>query len=513
MAVSRSSLLMSAVAATALTLSLPAPAAHAQARPAAPAATPLPSRELTVAAGKSQVLELPQDFTDVMIADPKIADVLPLNKRSVYVVGKTTGSTALSIYGPGRRLLMATNVVVTADIDGLKSRLAELLPNERDISVRQANQSIVLSGVVSSPAAVQQAVALAETYAPAKPDQGGGLAGMLAGMGGAGAQPGQNGQAGPSSQNGQHPGVINMLAVEGTQQVMLSVRFVEMERSIAKNLNVNVSQSPTHGNPSISVLTGDTFVKNAGKLIDSFGSVSLLFNHNLEFLLDALEEKGVIRTLAEPNLMANSGDTANFLAGGEFPIPVAQSTNGSGTPIITVEFKQFGVGLAFTPTLLHDGLVNIVVDPEVSSIDPTVSVDLGLIKVPGIKVRRAHTTIELREGESFTIAGLLRDDYRSDIRQYPFIGDIPILGSLFRSNGYQHNESELVIVVTPHLVTARRGVAATPADRFMPPSDFERFLLGWQEGVGRKLKPEDRALISVDPTKGGVDGPHGHVLY
>jgi pilus assembly protein CpaC len=155
----------------------------------------------------------------------------------------------------------------------------------------------------------------------------------------------------------------------------------------------------------------------------------------------------------------------------------------------------------------------VVVNPEVSSIDPTISVDLGLNRIPGIKVRRAHTTVELREGESFTIAGLLKDDYRSEIRQYPFIGDIPILGSLFRSNGYSHDQTELVIVVTPHLVTARRGMSATPADRFTPPSDFERFIFGWQEGVGRNLKPEDRALISADPSKGGVDGPHGHVLY
>lgn len=439
------------------------------------AGSTISSRELVVSAGKSRVLELPQAFSDVMIADPKIADVVPLNNRSVYVVGKAPGATALSIYGPGKRLIAAANVVVSADIDGLKARLAELLPNERDISVRPANQSLVLSGTVSSPAALQRVTALAETYAPTK--------------------------------------VVNMLGVEGTQQIMLSVRFVEMERTVAKNLRVNVNRTPTNSDPSVSVFTGDTFVKNAGNLLESFGSVSLLFNNNLEVLLDALEEKGVIRTLAEPNLMANSGDTANFLAGGEFPIPVAQSSNGAAAPTITVEFKQFGVGLAFTPTLLSDGMINVVVNPEVSSIDPTVSIDLGLIRIPGIKVRRAHTTVELREGESFTIAGLLKDDYRSEIRQYPFIGDIPILGSLFRSNGYSHNQTELVIVVTPHLVTARRGATATPADYFTPPSDFERFLFGWQQGVGRNLKPEDRALISADPNKGGVDGPHGHVLY
>jgi pilus assembly protein CpaC len=479
------------------------PLAAARAQPPAPSAD-TPSREVIISAGKAQVLDLPQAYTDVMIADPKIADVLPLNNHSVYVVGKAVGSTALTIYGPGRQLIAAANVVVSADIDGLKARLAELLPTERDIVVRPANKSIVLSGVVSSPAAMQQAVALAQSYLPPSSQQGADQAGPLGALvsGMLAAQQGAQERA----------SVINMLGVEGTQQIMLSVRFVEMERSVAKNLRVNVNRTPTNGNPSVSLFTGDTLVKNAGRLVDSFGSVSLLFNNNLEFLLDALETKGAIRTLAEPNLMANSGDTANFLAGGEFPIPVAQTNNGN-TPTITIEYKQFGVGLAFTPTLLRDGLMNIVVNPEVSSIDPSISVNIGLIQVPGIKVRRAHTTVELRDGESFTIAGLLKDEYRGDIRQYPFVGDIPILGSLFRSNGYQRDQTELVIVVTPHLVTARRGMAATPADRFTPPSDFERFLFGWQEGVGRKLKPEDRALISADPNKGGVDGPHGHVLY
>ena len=148
-----------------------------------------------------------------------------------------------------------------------------------------------------------------------------------------------------------------------------------------------------------------------------------------------------------------------------------------------------------------------------SSIDPTTSVSTGTISVPGLKVRRAHTTVELRDGESFTIAGLLQDDYQSQIRQFPFAGDIPVLGALFRSNGYKKDETELVIVVTPHIVTPRRGVIATPGDNFVPPSDFELFLFGTQDGSKSNLRPEDRALLSADPTTGGIDGAHGHVLY
>lgn len=439
------------------------------------AATSSDTVEIVLPVGKSQVIELPEAYSDLMIADPKVADVLPLTRRSVYVVGRAMGATALTVYGPGKRLIAAANVVVGADVDGLKARLHEIMPAEGDISVHVANQSLVLSGVVSSPAALKKALALAESYAPEK--------------------------------------VVNMLGVEGTQQIMLSVRFVEMQRTTAKNLKLNVNRLATNSDPSITVFTGDTNVKNGGLLVDSFGAVSAVFNGNLELLMDALETKGLVKTLAEPNLVAMSGDTASFLAGGEFPIPVAQSSgDGDSDGTITIEYKQFGVALAFTPTLMSDGLINIAVKPEVSSIDPTVSIDLRTIRIPGIKVRRASTTIELRDGESFTIAGLLKEEYENQVRQFPFVGEIPVLGALFRSNGYRRDETELVIIVTPHLVTPRRGHIAGPGEGFAPPSDFELFLFGAMQGKA-PVRPEDRALISADPRKGGVEGPHGHVLY
>jgi pilus assembly protein CpaC len=361
----------------------------------------------------------------------------------------------------------------------LKSRLHAILPNESGIAISAANQSIIVSGTVSSPAALHQVTSLADTYAPGK--------------------------------------VVNMLSVQGTQQVMLSVRFVEMQRTAAKNLRINTQAQGIGSSPAVAVTTGDTLVNTTQSLLDSFGTAALSWSvggGDLSFLFDALETKGLVKTLAEPTLVTMSGDTANFLAGGEFPIPVAQQANsGNAVPTITVEFKQFGISLAFTPTLLQDGLINMVINPEVSSIDPTTSIKLGIIEVPGIKVRRAHTTVELRDGESFTIAGLLSDNYQNSIRQYPFIGDLPIIGALFRSTGFQRDQTELVIVVTPHLVVPRRIATATPADHFVPPSDFELFLFGAQRGKAANLKPEDRALMSTDPGKGGVDGPYGHVLY
>ena len=435
---------------------------------------------ITLGVGKSRLVELPSGYSDVMIGDPKIADVQPLNQRSVYVVGKGMGSTSLTVYGTGRRVIYSSDVVVSADLDGLRARLHEVLPNETNVKVTTANQSILLSGTASSPTALHQVVTLADTYNPGK--------------------------------------VVNMMSVQGTQQVMLSVRFVEMERTTAKNLRLNVGADVQGARrPSVFVSTGDTVIGSARNVADSFGLGSLAWSMgggNLTFLFDALETKGLVKTLAEPNLVAMSGDTANFLAGGEFPIPVSQSGGiGGSVPTITIEFKQFGISLAFTPTILQDGLVNIVVNPEVSSIDPTTTVQLGDIVVPGIKVRRAHTTVELRDGESFTVAGLLSDEYQSDIRQYPFLGDLPIIGSFFRSTGYQQDQTELVIVVTPHLVTPRRGPTATPLDSFVPPSDFELFVFGNQRGKAENLKPEDRALMSADPGKGGLDGPYGHVLY
>ena len=434
---------------------------------------------IVIGVGKSKLVELPSAYSDVMIADPKIADILPLNNHSVYVVGKAMGSTALTVYGTGKRVIYSSDILVSADLESLKARLHEVLPRETNVSVGTANQSILLSGTASSASALQQIMTLADTYDPGK--------------------------------------VVNMMSVQGTQQVMLSVRFVEMERTTAKDLRLNVTQDRTRGNPSVKVATGDTIfstVHDAGK---TFGLASLAWSvggGDLTFLFDALEEKGLIKTLAEPNLVAMSGDTANFLAGGEFPIPVAQSSSvGANLPTITIEFKQFGISLAFTPTILQDGLINMVVNPEVSSIDPTTSIELGDIQIPGIKVRRAHTTVELRDGESFTVAGLLADDYQSNVRQYPFLGDLPIIGSLFRSTSYQQDQTELVIVVTPHLVTPKRGPTATPVDTFVPPSDFELFLFGNQRGKAANLKPEDRALMSADPGKGGLDGPYGHVLY
>jgi pilus assembly protein CpaC len=432
----------------------------------------VPARYLVeLGSGKSQVLDVKYPYSDLMLADPRIADIIPLSNHTIYIVAKALGSTSLSVYGPGRRLVAAVNLVVGPDLEGFKLRLHEILPDETDITVRPANQSIIMTGTVSNPVALGQAVQIAELYAPGK--------------------------------------VINMLGVEGTQQVMLSVRFVEMERTDAKNLAVTLGGSTSNKG-------GTSFTTGFGQpLAGAYGTAALSFTTgagNLSLAIDALETKGVAKTLAEPTLVAMSGDTASFLAGGEVPIPTAQA-GAVGAAAITVTLEQFGIGLAFTPTLLSGGVINLVVKPEVSSLDPANGVTVGGFVVPGLKVTRASTTVELRDGESFTIAGLLSDSYSNNINQFPFLGDVPVLGALFRSPNFTSDKTELVIVVTPHLVTARRGRVALPSDHFTEPSDFELFLFGSLNGATRGAAAEDRALMSRDPSKGGIDGPYGHVLY
>lgn len=470
------------IAAAAALLGLTGGAAAAQDRSAPgvmPAATDERlSGELFLSPGAARTLDVPGGYTNLMVGDAEIADVMPLNSRAVHVVGKKMGSTTLTIHGPGGRSTTSMAVTVGPDINGLKQRIHEILPAESRVSIRASNDFIVLSGPVGSAVALGQIMTLAESYAPGH--------------------------------------VVNLMSVEGTQQVMLNVRFAEMRSSTARDLRLNVKRDPTGGNPSLDINTGDTLNAVAGNLLRTFGKASLIFSAgdgDLTLLFDALETRGLVKTLAEPNLIAMSGDTASFLAGGEFPIPVAvDNRNGSG-PNVTIEFKQFGVSLAFTPTILADGMINLVVAPEVSSIDPTVSITNGGIVIPGLRVSRANTTVELRDGESFTIAGLLRNDYQNQIRQFPFLGDLPIIGALFKSTGFQRDETELVIVVTPHLVTPRRGHLQTAADNFIPPSDFELFLLGRQAGSAASVRPEDRVLLQSAPGAGGIEGPHGHVLY
>jgi pilus assembly protein CpaC len=410
--------------------------------------------QLDVPLNKSQTLTLDRPFGRAMIGSEEIADIMPISDRSIYVLGKKMGTTSLTVYDRAGRVITIVDVAVGPDVLSLRRQLGELMPGE-NISARISNDAVVLSGVVSSASAAQNAVRIAGTYAGDK--------------------------------------VVNMMGIGSSQQVMLEVRFSEISRKTGKEIGVSGFFRNNSGSFDGAIGSGASLTPDVGNtggvlklssITDSFGIFRKSFNvAGLDILgvLDSLEDKGLAKTLAEPTLVALSGEKASFLAGGEFPIPVVQGggSGGANGGSITIEFKPFGVSLGFTPTILADGVINMIVEPEVSSIDPQNSIILNDITIPGLQTRRASTTLELRDGESFAIAGLIRQDFRSTVKQVPLLGSIPIIGSLFRSSGFQRGETELLIVVTPRLVQPiKPNQVALPTERVGEPTELDLFLLG-----------------------------------
>lgn len=399
---------------------------------------------LNVPMSRAVVVESDVPFAELSIANPGIADISSLSDRTIYVLGKEPGRTTLTLLGADGRLIANVEVQVTPDVGEFKERLTQILPGE-NIEVRTANDGIVLSGTVSSIARLDRALELANRYAPDR--------------------------------------VSNLMSVGGTQQVMLQVRFAEMQRSVRKSLSSSLAFNGTGFNNTAQINggTGNGGLTSVPTLLtpeaNSNGAITFGFDvGGLEvgLLLEALESRGVVRTLAEPNLTALSGQSASFLAGGEYPIPVAQDND-----TITVEFKPFGIELNFIPTVVDNDIINLELQAAVSAVDATNAFSAGGITINAFSRRETTTTVEMRDGESFAIAGLLQDDFRDLNGQVPWIGDIPVLGALFRSAEYERRQTELVIIVTPHLVSPTRGSAlALPTDRVRPPSEAELFLLG-----------------------------------
>ncbi len=422
---------------------------------------PAHAGEFVVPLNKSQILLVSVPFTDLSIGNPEIADIVPLTTKRILVLGKKIGTTNLIVYGKERSLIAVLDVVVSYDIEGAKQRLFELLPGEK-IGVRAVGDAVVLSGTVSNAEAAANALTVAEHFAP------------------------------------EH--VTNLMRVDGSQQVMLAVKFAEVSRTASKELGLNfgfdigsVFTLATTG------LIGAAAAFGAGQL-GSFGSLALDF--------DALEEKGVAKTLAEPNLMALSGETASFLAGGEFPIPVVADIETTGeTPSITIEFKEFGISLSFTPTVISKDRINLVMAVERSELDFSRSIEpVDGFPIPALVVRRAETTLELRDGQSFAIAGLLENNVSNDIEQFPWLGDVPVLGLLFRSSAFQRDETELVIIVTPYLVKPAPAQAlAAATDTFVPPSDADLFVFGL-------LEAPESGRGKTGQGAGGMSGRAGHII-
>jgi pilus assembly protein CpaC len=417
---------------------------------------------------KSRVMRVSAPIGKISTGNADIVDVVALTDRSFYVLGKGLGTTNLALYGQEDQLLAVIDVTVSIDVDGVRSALRALLPNER-IAVFPVNDTLALGGTVSSAEKTHAALEIAKRFV------------YKDGV------------------------VLNNMTVRGVQQVMLAVRVAEMDRSLSSAFGFHPA-----------ALIGDaTSLSGAGLLLSAFntttlstsllGAAGMIGRNSFSFddVMEALETKGAVKVLAEPNLVALSGDTASFLAGGEFPIPVAQSAGiAGGAPTISIEFKPFGVSLSFTPTVLENNLINMVVSPEVSQIDKANGINVNGLVVPGLDTRRVKTSVEVHDGESFAIAGLLSENFVDSLQGIPGIVNVPILGALFRDSNFQRNQSELVIIVTPRLVrpTIANSLRA-PTDSFVPPSESDIYF------YGRPVAPG-----SGQPQGGGLAGSYGHIV-
>ncbi len=466
-----------------------------------------PSHTTTVGVtiGKSQDVRTDQSFTDIVVGNPEVADASPLTDHTVSILGKKVGTTRVSVYDQDKKSVGIFDVEVSYDVSLLSVEIARATGG--GVKVSSVDGRIMLSGKVADAVTLDKAVSMARQFAP---------------------------------------DIINTVEVTQAQQVMLEVRFIEASREASRELGVQwnvfghsvlanvgnqlpASQLPVtapNGNFQQTALNGAGVggpnIQPTQATISSVVAAGVLSGANpfgfligrliggtnpLDVELNALETKGLIRELAQPNLTALSGDTASFLAGGEYPIPVPGQFGSIG-----IEYKKYGVGLAFTPTVLKEGQINLVIKPNVSQLDPSHSVSIGGVAVPALTVREASTTVELRDGQSFMLGGLLQNLSQTNADQLPWIGDVPVLGALFRSSAYKKNETDLVIVVTPHVVSPLRpsDPIHTPLDSTLPGNDVDFFLMGNAEvspalarlAVGALNRPYVGHILDL-PKKGG----------
>ena len=444
------------------------------------------SLDLTV--GTSKIVETPNMFKRASLAEPEIADTIVLSTKQVYVTAKKIGTTTLTLWSKDGKVSNVLEVRVTPDVSRLKEQLHVLLPEEPDLQVMASNEHITVAGSVTNVEALSRALVIAEPFAPKK--------------------------------------IINMMQVGGVQQVMMEVKIAEMQRGLLRRLGVNFTRSQT-GDRDFSVGTlnelsqieqndDGTFSILASAATNAFLGFNI-GNDAWSLTLDMLKEHGLSKSLAEPTLITESGQAASFLVGGEFPVPIPQTFN-----TLSIRFKEFGVGLKFTPTVLSNERISIVVNPEVSELDFANGIQLGGFQVPSLITRRVKTVVELGDGQSFAIAGMLQDNIRETIAKYPVLGDIPILGALFRSTSFEKNETELIVIVTPHLVKPLNLVKQTlPTDHYLEPNDFELMLMGYVEGVypeNQVPRPteayqvgEPRLANRTPYGDGGIEGVFGHL--
>ena len=519
--------------------------------------------------GESKIIDLNEKLGPlgkIELVDSKIADIIVLSPRQLYLTGKSPGKTTLVLRGkdgyaftlfdlevsdPISRIKEPQEItpkIQSEDIRQFKETLQKVLPEETDLLINYTPDRVTLSGTVSNKASKDQIVALAESFFPKRVIS-------LLGIKNASLQlketlykllpdekevrvnttqetvtlSGNVSNAANLSQvltiaESYYPKkVVNLLEVGGVHQVMLEVRVAEMSRSITRRLGFNFGYISNSGaNFGVSLLnnlsSSSAFSASGIPSSGLSSSINAIFRFTgagatWTTFIDALKEEGLVKVLAEPTLITLSGKSANFLAGGEFPIPVPQIGGGGAGTTITIEYKSFGVGLNFTPVVLSNNKISMKVNPEVSDLDFSSAVAIGGYVVPGLTTRRVSTTIELPDGQSFAIAGLLKENVREVVSKFPVLGDIPILGALFRSTSFQKNETELIVIVTPHLVKPLDLTKQSlPTDQYIEPDDFEFYLLGSLEGKERADKPV-KSFSSAESKKGiRLEGEFGHAI-
>ena len=404
---------------------------------------------LRLVAGKSTLLALPNDIVRVSVGNPEVADVVLTHPREVYLLGRKSGQTNLMLWGKGSPTRLH-DISVSTDTDTLKTKLQEWVPGIDDLKVESLGEHLLLSGLARDAVKAQRAVHMAEAFGGEKK-------------------------------------VINLLRVGSAQQVMLEVKVAEVSRNLLDELGVDLSMTRVAGDTTLRLLTQlvSTAVGTGANQSPGGSLRATSGSGRTDGTLTARADKDLVKILAEPTITAIHGQEGSFLAGGRIYIPVPQ-TSSSGATTITLEEKEFGVGLRFMPTVLEDGLINLRVTPEVSELSQEGTLIRGANNItsllPAITTRRASTTVQLRDGESFVIGGLIKSNVTEAIKAFPVLGELPILGALFRSTSFQTQKSELLFVVTPHLARPVASLPKLPTDGFVPPSRSEIFLEGRLEG-------------------------------
>lgn len=418
---------------------------------------------IKVAKGKPQTIKTSTPFYEIVIGDPDVANVNPLTDRSFYVLGNELGTTGIALFDANRQLVGTVDIEVTLDTGRLATTIRQSVPGT-NIKVDSANGRLVLSGEAEDAVAAEKASRIAARFSDGEE-------------------------------------VINSVNISSSQQVQLNVRFLEINRQAGQELGtaIGVTYAGTGGSVSFNSAPRTSSTNPAAAVVGQILSGGL----TVDMAITALEDRGIARRLAEPNLIARSGEQASFLAGGEFPIPVAQDDDE-----ITVEYKEYGVSLKFTPTVLKDGLISLDIEPEVSSIDTSSSYRVGDIAIPGFVVRRAKTSVDLKNGQSFMVAGLLQSQNDVSTQRIPGLGKLPVLGALFSSKAYQRRETDLVIIITPYLVKPidPSKKMESPLATAAPASNVD-FFLGNADEAGRNA-PRRTAPLFANASQGPAAGGH-----